>query len=168
MLGANCGHQRCDFIHAVEAIDGLLHVRIKILYAHAHAVETQAAQVRDPGGSHTARVDFDGELAAVVICQMEVAPGLCHQFLHLGIRDIGGGAAAPVQLAHRAARVHMLRLQRDFAVQHLQVVGCPLPVRSDDLVAGAVVADGVAERDMKIQRQRCTRHVAGLYRFAPQ
>jgi hypothetical protein len=49
-------------------------------------------------------------------------------------------------------------MQIDLEIQRIQVLTGALMVLGDDLVAGAVVADRLAERDVDVERQR---------RFAP-
>ena len=64
------------------------------------------------------------------------------------------GPAAPVQLIDASITVKELSLQRYFMVQVGEIrFGMPAIV-GDDLVAGAVITDLAAERDMKIQGQR--------------
>jgi hypothetical protein len=93
--------------------------------------------------------DFDRILAAVE--QAEVLPGRRHQLAHLVVREEGRRAAAPVQLDDVVRAVEVLALQVELLGQVLQVLGRAPVILGDDLVAGAVIADGVAERDMEVQ-----------------
>ena len=66
-------------------------------------------------------------------------------------------AAAPVQLLHRAFVVEQRRLQLNLAVEAIKVRCRAGAVLGHDLVASAIETDGVAKRQMEIQRQRPTR-----------
>ena len=47
------------FFQALDAVDGCLYLRVKVLYADRHAVETKAGQVFDVVCRDFARIDFD-------------------------------------------------------------------------------------------------------------
>ncbi len=66
-----------------------------------------------------------------------------------------------MQLLDFAGLVEQGRLPVDFAVQVIEVFPHAILVARHDLVAGAVVAEGVTERDMNVQRQRRAALVAG-------
>jgi hypothetical protein len=97
-------------------------------------------------------------LTAFCTSASEAAPQVGHQFAHLFVRQIGRGAAAKVQLLDQlrilADAGEQAALHLDFALQVGQVSSGLLAVFGDDLVAGAVVADRVAERDVDVQRER--------------
>ena len=56
-------HHRGRLRFALHAVDGTLNVRIEVLDAEAHPVETKAAQCCDRRGLHGPRVDLDRILA---------------------------------------------------------------------------------------------------------
>ncbi len=87
-------------------------------------------------------------------------PGDLHQLAHLGVRNEGRRTAAPVQLLDLTAGVEETGLHVDLAVQTLQVRRGAATVLGHDLIAGTVVADRVAERQMEIQRQGASVGVA--------
>ena len=62
-------------------------------------------------------------------------------------------ATTKMQLLNLLIGTYMLTDQIDFAKQALQVGLGPAAILGDDLVAGAVVADVGAERDVHIERQ---------------
>mgnify|MGYP000211076451 CR=1 FL=1 len=65
-----------------------------------------------------------------------------------------GCAATPMQLFDTTVGIEQPGLQFQLPVYMLQI-GCGLAViAGDDLVAGAVEADCIAEGDMQVQRQR--------------
>jgi hypothetical protein len=75
-----------------------------------------------------------------------------HQLAHLVVRKEGRRAATPVQLRHfLIAALEIAALQRQFACQIFQVLGRTTMVLGDDLVARAVITDGVAERNVEVQ-----------------
>jgi len=145
-------HQGPDFIRAVEAIDRCLHSRVKILYPHAQAVESQLSQTGNTFHRGIAGMDLDGVLAAVIIAQVEVAANGSHQSALFIITDIGGSAATPVQLVDRPRGVEQISHQRHLAVQPLKIGARDPPIGGDNPVAGAVVTNAAAKGDMKIQR----------------
>ena len=145
----------------LDAVDRLLHLGIEILHSQAQAIETQFPQQGDGAVVGLARIDFDGILAAVVVEQAELLAGDPHQLAHFGGADEGGRAAAPVQLRDGPRPVEQRALQRDFPVQVVEIRNGVAAVLGDDLVAGAVKADRVAERNVDIQRQRFAGGVAG-------
>ena len=51
------------FFDGLDAVYGLLHFGVEILYADAHAVEAQFAKMQDGFPADFARVDFDGVFA---------------------------------------------------------------------------------------------------------
>ncbi|EXI65287.1 MAG: hypothetical protein AW08_03335 [Candidatus Accumulibacter adjunctus] len=148
--GARRIDHRTGFRLALQPIHRLLHAGIEILHADAHAIEAEFAEQGDGRLVHLARIDLDRVLAT--LDQPEVPAGRGHQLAHLVMRQEGRCAAAPVQLRHLlVAALEAAALQCQFARQVFQVLGGAAMVLGDDLVAGAVVADGVAERDVEVQ-----------------
>jgi len=154
------------FLRRLDAVDGLLHHRVEVLHAEAHAVETELAQQPDRGGIGLARVDLDRVLALVVIAQGEALAGGVHQTAHLIKVEEGRRAAAPVQLVDEAVAVHVAGDQIHLLFQQVEVGRGARAILGDDLVAGAVVTDGVAERDVEVERQRAAKTVAARQRLA--
>ncbi|MNL74278.1 hypothetical protein D3C87_1998920 [compost metagenome] len=75
-----------------------------------------------------------------------------HQVGQLFAGQVGRGAAAQVQLGQLARAVEQLRLHGDLAFEIGQVLHRAVGLLSDDLVAGAVVAEALTKRDVDIQR----------------
>ena len=117
--------------------------------ADAHAVEAELAKQFNGRHIDLARVDLDRILAAVEQAKMFARRG--HQLPHFVMREEGRRAAAPVQLDHVMVAIQVLALQRQLLRQIFQILGGAPVILGDDLVAGAVIADGVAERDMEVQ-----------------
>ena len=79
-------------------------------------------------------------------------PGsVIHQFANLAIVEKGWCAATPVQLLDDTVGIKQLPLQGDLPAQVFEVLVGAMVVFGDDLGAGAVIAHGVAKRDMKVQ-----------------
>jgi hypothetical protein len=145
-------HQLLDLLEGLHAVHRLLHARIEILHAVADAVEAQLLQMRQARAGHGARVDLDRCLDA-----RQPVEGLAQtggQPAQLLVRQEGGCAAAQVHLRHRRPPPEVTGPELDLGVEQLQVFGPALMVLGDDLVAGAVVAQRLAERHMDIDRQR--------------
>lgn len=68
--------------------------------------------------------------------------------------QVGGCAAAQVQLGQLARAVEQAGLQGNFALEVGQVLGGAVGLAGDDLVAGAVITKALAERDVDVHRQR--------------
>ena len=77
-----------------------------------------------------------------------------HQLIHLLFAQVGRRAAAEMQLLDLVHAGKQLALHGDFLFQIAEIGGGLAAVFGDDLVAGAVVAQGVAERHVHVQRQR--------------
>ena len=141
------------FFLALDAVDRLLHFRLKILHPYRHAVKAQFGQQAHGVGSDFARVDLDREFAASH--QMKVLANRRHQPGELGVVQKRGCAAAKMQLRHLAHTAsHRLCVQSQLFFDIIQVCICFGAILGDHLVTSAVVADGVAKRQMHIQRQR--------------
>jgi len=118
------------------------------------ATEALAPQAVHALRRHGARIDLDRVFAALVGREAEAAPQVRHQFAHLRVGQVSGGAAAEVQLLDLVHAGEQQPLHLDFALQVGQVGGGLVAPPGDDLVAGTVVADALAERDVQVQRQR--------------
>jgi len=150
-VGARIADHVEGFFLALDAVDRDLDALVEVLDPDAHPVEAQFAEQRDRRRVDLARVDLDRILAAVE--QLEVLSRLAHQLAHLVVRQEGRRTAAPVQLGHLVLAVDTLqaaRLKRQFLGQVFQVFGAAPVILGDDLVTGAVIADGVAERDVEV------------------
>ena len=140
-----------------------LYLRVEILYAQADAIEADFTQNGQRMFAQLTRIDFYGILSAVIFVQVEVLTQHAHQFAHLLFAEKGRCTTPPVQLLHAPFGIHQRRLQTDLAVQAVQIGLRPAAIGGDNLVAGAVIANMGAERDMHIQGQRPPAAVAFLY-----
>ena len=144
----------------LDAIDRLLHLLLEVLHPETHTVKTDFTQQGDGVRFNFTRVDLDGVLAGIVVVQVEALAGFAHQRAHFVVADEGRCTAAPVELIHGARFIEQFALHLQFTEHPLQV-GCRLAaVLGHYLVASAVETDGVAERNMEIERQRIAAGVA--------
>ena len=144
-----------QFLHAVVrlyAVHRGLHVGVEVLHAEADAVEADLGQVAQPLPGGGARVDLDRDLA--LRQDAERPAHQTHELCEFLVGKEGGRAAAQVQLRKPLPAPQFLHVQFDLARQQFQVARGAVVVLGDDLVAGAVVAERVAERDVHVQRQR--------------
>jgi hypothetical protein len=148
-----CGvdHQPC-LRFALHAVDRELNRGIEVLDAHRHAVEPQRGQERDGRGVDLARIDLDRDLGARI--DREPRAQRPHQRRHLVPGQEGRRAAAPVQLLDVARALQQVGDGLDLAADVADVFGRAAVILGDHLVARAVVADGVAERHVHVQRKR--------------
>ncbi|MNX08590.1 hypothetical protein D3C86_382930 [compost metagenome] len=155
-------HEREDLRRRLDAVHGLLHGGVEVLHAEAQAVEAERGQRREALRIDRARIDLDRLLAARHEGERAAQQG--HQFAQFFVVEKGRRAAAQVQLADGRTGPELRDLQRHFACEVVEVLPPALAVLRHDLVAGAVVAQRFAERDVHVQRQR----LAGRVRIAPQ
>ena len=146
------GHQGEHLLGRLHPVHRLLHGGVEILHAEAEAVEAEPGQRLQPGFVDGAGIDLDRVFTAGH--QAEVAPQHGHQFGQFLVVEEGGRAAPQMQLADRSAPAQVPDVQVDLAAQQLQVGCTALMVLGDDLVAGAVVAERLAEGDVHVDGQR--------------
>ena len=84
------------FFVALNAVDGFLYFRVKVLNTDTHAVETEFAQFEDGFTADFTRVDFDGVFA--VGNQLEVFTNHVEDAFELVIAQECGRTAAEVEL----------------------------------------------------------------------
>lgn len=96
-----------------------------------------------------ARVDFDADFGVGGKC--EVILGEAEEVFDLCGSEIGGSAAAPVELDYRAIFGNTVADAGDFALQDFQVGRGDAFVFLDDYVAGAEEAEALAEGDVHVE-----------------
>ena len=139
------------FFIALDTVDGFLHFRVKVLNTDTHAVETEFAQFEDGFAADFARVDFDGVFA--VGNQLEVFTNHVEDAFELVVAQECGRAAAEVQLRELVSSAQMRCQQFHFFFQILDIGIGTAFVFGNDFVATAVVADGIAEGDVDVERK---------------
>jgi hypothetical protein len=97
-----------------------------------------------------ARIHLDRELVLVAFVEAERAAQCRHQRVHLLVVEIGWRTTPEVQLCHQPGAVEQLRLHDDLTMQHLHVSIDPHLIARDDLVAAAVIAERMTERDVHV------------------
>ena len=137
---------------ALDPVDRLLHDRIEILDADAHPVHAKLAEQADRARHDAPRIDLDRVLARCV--ELEMAGDDAHQLTELLRVQEGRRSTTPVQLGQTAVTVERIRYKRRLASEIGQVSIGPAVVARHDLVARAIETDGVAERQVDIERER--------------
>ena len=137
------------FFVALDAVDGFLHFRVKVLNADTHAVETEFAQFEDGFAADFARVDFDGVFA--VWNQLKVFADHVEDAFELVVAQECGRAAAEVELRELVSSAQMRCQQFHFFFQILDIGIGTAFVFGNNFVAAAVVADGIAEGDVDVE-----------------
>ena len=146
----------------LHTMNRLLDRRIEVLHAKTEPVEPQSRQCLQSLIGHRAGIHLDGVFPPGH--QREIAAQHGHEVFQLGVREEGGCAAPQVKLGHGMALAEVLDLKLDLAAEIAKVLGRPLVVLGDHLVAGAVVAHRLAERNVHVNRQR-QRHGPGRTLF---
>ena len=150
------GHQIKNLLSGLDAMYRRLHRGIKILYAKTQAVEAQFGQKSQALGIHGAGVDFNRVFPAGH--HLKVALEHLHQRHQFSVLQESRRATAQMQLTDRLTQPQMLHMQSHFARQIFQIAGGPLGMLGDDLVAGAVIAQGFTKRNVHIQAQGLGAH----------
>ena len=133
-------------------MNGLLHLGLEILDAHAEPVESQAAQRFEMRAIGDARIDFDADFG--VRREREALARVHEKVFHLRGREIGGRAAAPVELDHAAVFRNPAGHVLDFLLQRGEVGNGDALVLLDRDVARAKQAQAFAEGKMHVERKR--------------
>ena len=144
-------HHGLHHVKRLNAVHGLLHVRIEVLHAETHAVKTRLFK-----GLHLVlgtgpRIDFDRKLTV----RREGEPLLkaFHQVKDFLVGEEGRRTAAPVQLLQSLRTRNEPLHQIGFLQKQIDVFLGARMVTGHDLVAAAVKADVVTERDVRIERK---------------
>ena len=112
-------HHRLGFFYALNAVDSGLYLRVEILYAHTHAVETQFAQTVNRVGTDFAWVDFNRVFAARTEFKMAFDVGKYPS--QLLIVQKRRRTAAKMQLRQLVLALQMRRNQIQLAPQIIDV-----------------------------------------------
>jgi hypothetical protein len=145
----------------LDPVNGFLHRRIKILHPEAKAIEALLPQCDDTFRRNCARIDLYRVFALPVWRELKTRMQMFQQICHLQIRQESRRTAAEMQLFDLVHTLKQDRLHRNFAFQVRQVKRRLAEILADYFIAGAVVANRVAKRDVHIQRQGMARtHVA--------
>lgn len=139
------------FFVTLDTVDGCLHFRIEVLNTDAHAVEAEFAQFEDGFAADFARVDFDGVFA--VGNQLEVFADHVEDAFELVVAQEGRRAAAEVELRELVSPAQMRCQQFHFFFQILDIGIGTAFVFGNDFVTAAVVADGIAEGNVDVERK---------------
>ncbi|MNH06467.1 hypothetical protein D3C79_658340 [compost metagenome] len=147
-----------DEVVVLLAVDRDLDRLVEVLHAEADAVEAQLPQHIQHVDRYLARIHLYADLA--LVREPEVFAQHGHQAAGLGFIQIGGRAAAPVQLGHQPV-LEQRRLGLDLLLEEIEVLIGLVLVTGDHLVAAAVVTKLVAERDVHVERQIARRILLG-------
>ncbi len=137
----------------LDAVDRALHAFVEILHAEAQPIEAEFAQQRDRLRRCLARIDLDRIFGAFVGDEREVFCCRGHQFAHFTVREEGRRVAAPVKLSDGARGIDECGLHGKFVLHAIEIGPRVGAVLRRDLVAAAVEANRVAERDVEVERQ---------------
>ena len=140
-------------------MDGLLHLGLKILNAHAEAVESEATQSFQMRAAGDTRVDFNSDFG--VRRKKESLARVCEEVFELRGRKIRGSAAAPVELNYRAFARNHSRDVVDFLLERGEIGNRDALILLNRDVARAKKAEAFAEGKMHVERERRASQIGG-------
>ena len=150
---AGCLHNTAGLFRCLDPVNRFLHFRFKILYPDAHTVEPDVTQYRYGFILDFAGIDLDGIITTVIIMQCKMLTGNLHQLPHLIVIDKCRRPAAPMQLIYLPILVKEFPLHPNLLKQVCKIRSGMRAIVGDNLIAGTVIANPAAERQVKIQRQ---------------
>ena len=136
----------------LNAMHGLLDFFLKILHAHAQAVETHPAHGFQMFTSSDPGIDFDADLG--VGRKRESFARETEKVFNLFGGKIGGCSAAPVELRHLAIARNAAGDVSRFFFQDVEVRRRAALIFANDHVASAKQAEAFTEGKMHVQRNR--------------
>ena len=136
----------------LHAMNRFLHLGLKILDAHAQAVEAEAAQRFQMRAIGDAWVNFDADLR--IGRERKTLARVAEKILHLRGSQIGGRSAAPVKLNHGAIFRNALADVLDLALQGIEVGNRDVFIFLNGNIAGAEQAEAFAEGNVHVERKR--------------
>ena len=139
----------------LQAMHRFLHVGVKILDAHAEAVEAELAEGFKMCARCDAWIDFDADFT--IRCEVKAFACKCKKILDLLRGKIRRCAAAPMELHYRALFGNAAADAFGLALQHVEIRRGDVFVLLDHHIAGAKQAEALAERDMHVQGNGCFR-----------
>ena len=143
-------HQTRHLVEWLHPVHGLLDGRVEVLHAKAQSVEAQRREAGQPIGRDRARIDLDRTLGPGR--EVETVAQHAHQAREFSVGQEGRRAATQVKLGQRLATAQHGKLQPELALQRIEIFGGPPVLAGDDLVAGAVIANRFAERNVNVNR----------------
>ena len=152
LLAAGLQHGH-GFFHALDAVDGHLHLRIEILHPQTGAVEADAGKFPDVFRGDVTRIQFNGEIAFRPFAEAEMPAHRVQQPLQQGGTQEVGRATTQVHLDHFTIQVEKRCYQRDLFLQARQIGFTQRSVVGDLAIAATVETGVAAIRDVRVQRQ---------------
>src|SRR5579859_6120853 len=134
----------------LDAVDGFLDERMKILDAHTEAVETELAKNFEMFAAGDAGIDFDADFS--VGSESEMFASEAEEVFDLRGRQVSGSAAAPMELSDGTLAGDVAADASHFALQDFEVRRCDALIFLDDDVAGAEEAQALAKGDVHVER----------------
>jgi hypothetical protein len=136
------------------AIHRALHAIIEVLDPEAESIEAQRGESGQCVRAHRARIGLDRVFTLTGFIEREMPAEMLDHLAQLLEREEGRCAAAKVQLLDRTATIEERSLEIDLALQPLKIFDPVSRIAGNDLVATAVEAGTLAERDVDVRRQR--------------
>src|SRR6266478_5947918 len=134
----------------LDAVHRLLHVGMEVLNAHAETVEAEFAQRFEMLARGYTGVDFDPNLTVGV--EMEMFFCECEEILDLLGCQVGGSAAAPMELDYGAILRDALADALQLLLENAEVGRRDVLVFLNDDVTRAKQAETFAEGNVHVQR----------------
>ena len=133
----------------LDAVDGLLDFGVEVLDAHAESVEAEIAKDDEMVAGGDAGVDFDADFGFGR--EGEVFASIGEEIVDLRRSEIGGSAAAPMELHDFARAIDIFADAGDFGFEDVDVRRGNGFIFLDDYVAGAEEAEAFAKGDVHVE-----------------
>src|SRR4051812_34089722 len=143
--------RRHRLFHCLQAIDGLLDIRIEILHTQADPIEAKTSELLDIAICQRTRIDFDGDFT--LLHELELPAQRADDFSELLGSEPVRRSSTKVQLLYPAPlkqRPHPV----DLLEQSPDILFTTSSRSRDDAVTTTVKTGTAAERNVNIERQR--------------
>ena len=148
-------HRIASHLKGLNAVDSLLHVRIKILHPAAHTVQTYFSEGLNFLRRTSPGVNLNREFPSLF--QRETTGDQIHHPFNFLIIEKGGRASTEVKLTNRCLAADFSLNQFNFFVENIQVLGTFAVVTRHLLIASAIKANVIAKWNVHVQGERFIR-----------
>lgn len=144
-------HERLHLKPRLYPMNGDLYLWVEVLHAKGQPIEAKAMQVLEAKVRDGAGINLNRVLPARHQLKVSLEHG--HHITQFSVTQERWGSSSQVKLAHLLALAQVLRDEVDLSREIVKVFRALAVMFGDELVAGAVVANRLAEGDVDIDRE---------------